>query len=166
MVHRTLRIKYDGLNPQGRPYAYIFDLVGAMTIKLWPMPAETLTPVPNANLYDSTVLQNNCVVEYYASPDGAKFKLPPYMRRRTIKAYVMYKAYMSEGKGQNLKASAYWKKRWEFLKELNSSVLHELYENPRKLTASNVERYPTVPRPVLPLKLIGIGVEDDDDGGG
>lgn len=166
MSHRNSRKYFDGLNPSGTPYNYIFDNLGSLVIKLFPTPIESITSIATG-LYSPSVVQARCIVEYYRSPDGIRFKLPTYFRRRFLKAFVLKQAFLAEGKGQNLKAAKYWSAKWTYLKEEYTSCIYDLCNTPRRLVASQMDndliKKLTVPRPVLPLDMIGIGVDPYDE---
>lgn len=162
--HRSMRKYFDGINPTGTPTNYIYDNNGELVIKLFPTPAETIAPV-QANLMSRDVIQTQCIVEYYLMPDGVGFKLPSFIRRRLLKAYVLKCAFSVEGKGQNLKAAKYWSDKWDYMMEAYCSAVRGLISTPRKLIASNLDydlvKQLRVPRPVLPMSMIGLDVDDE-----
>ncbi len=41
--------------------------------------------------------------------------LPPYIDRRTRKAWILWKAFSAEGKGQNSAAASYYMAKYQFL---------------------------------------------------
>lgn len=164
--HRQMRRYFDGINPTGTPSNYIYNDEGQLVVKLFPTPAETITPV-QANLYSRDVIAAQCIVEYYRMPDGTGWKLPAVFRRRLLKCYVLKLAFSVEGKGQNLKAAKYWDAKWEYMVEVYSGALRDLIANPRKLIASNLDydlaKKLMIPRPVLPINMIGLDVDVEDD---
>jgi hypothetical protein len=161
-----MRRYFDGLNPTGKPYNYIFDNLGQMVIKLFPTPNENITAA-TSSLYDPATILDQCIVEFYAAPDGLSYFLPTCMRRRLLKAFVLKQAYAGEGKGQNIKASKYWAAKWDYMKDAYTDKVFDIITAPRKLLASNLDydlaKKLTVPRPVLPLNMLGVGVDPDDD---
>lgn len=164
--HRQMRRYFDGINPTGTPSNYIYNDQGELTIKLFPTPSESITPV-QANLLSRDVIQTQCIVEYYRMPDGDAWKLPAFMRRRLLKCFVLKQAFSVEGKGQNLKAAAYFGKKWKFMLNEYTGNLQDLINSPRKLIASNLDydlaKKLMIPRPVLPINMIGLDVDVEDD---
>lgn len=99
----------NNVTSSSEPIFYIFNQQGRNTIRFHPIPDIDLTP--GTNLF-STDIGTCCIVEYYKIP--ASGDLPAYIRRRLLKYYVLYRCFEQEGKGQNLKASARFKTRYEF----------------------------------------------------
>lgn len=156
-----------GATPMGKPTRYFYSKLGENVIRLNPTPNE------NVGVFDALYganIPNAVIVEFYREPDGVNWKLPEYIRRRTIKSYVMWKAFAREGDGQNLSASQYWQGRYAVnLERANKIILH-LHSSliqarePNHLSHGGFDEYgyqgPYVPaRPVLPPNY-GITVED------
>jgi len=156
---RDVREYLDGLNSSGTPENYVFNNVGQMTIKLFPAPTETLAN-SQTDLYNPEVVRVQAIVEFYAAADGIGYKLPAYIRRRLVKAYVLKQLFLAEGKGQNIKASKYWSQKWKYLKEKYGFQIENQLNEPRRLLA-NGPQYgrPYLAPPVLPLGMRGIGVD-------
>jgi len=99
------------------PQFYCIHPTGSKNIRFYPTPNETLS---TGDVYGAGI-SSLCVVSYWGVGD-----IPVYIARRTKKAYVMMKAFAKEGKGQNLQASRYFKKKYDFLismfKSINSGV--------------------------------------------
>jgi hypothetical protein len=75
-----------------------------------------------------------------------------YITRRIKKAYILSRAFAKEGKGQNLIASAYYKKKLDLLlgilKDINSNVF---VAKQRVLNGNfDIGQYAVPGRPVLP----------------
>lgn len=105
---------YHSLNnvaSSSRPIFYIFNQQGRNTIRFYPIPDVTIAS--GTQLFSSDI-ESCVIVEYYQIPDGSTVLLPAYIRRRLIKYWVLYKCFMQEGKGQNLKASKRFKVRYDF----------------------------------------------------
>lgn len=98
----------------GKPFEYFYYGFGENKIRLNPGSNERLDKY-NDGLWNEVNLKKTLVVEFYRYPDGANFQIPGYIRRRTIKAYVMAKAYAKEGPGQSIKAARYFEQRYAFL---------------------------------------------------
>lgn len=91
------------------------------TIRLWPVPSESLVANQNTIDYDYGISQQ-CIISYYqlATED---FHLPEFLNRRLSKYYVMKFAYQKEGESQNLKAAMYFDSKLEWaMTELESFV--------------------------------------------
>ena len=97
-------------------------------IRLIPTPNESFTPTGTEDLWDATQIRNHCIVTCYrySDPTSDEFKLPEYLGRRYKKHYALYRAFLKEGKGQNLTAAAYHKKKYlaqlETLKLINANT--------------------------------------------
>lgn len=95
----------------GEPIFYIFNQQGRNTIRFHPIPNVTIAA--GTELFGADI--GTCaIVEYYQLPDGTTTTLAAYIRRRLLKYYVLWKLFAKEGKGQNLKASIRFKKRFDF----------------------------------------------------
>lgn len=126
----TLLGAYDGSTfpyPTGRPQFYCFHPVNRNSIILHPGPNEVFTDTggdPYAPIMDEARL----TIEYWAEIDESlpATMPPPYIFRRTIKSYILWQSFQKEGKGQNLKAGAYYKTKYKFLidffKKINAGV--------------------------------------------
>lgn len=157
---RNLRESFSGYNSSasGTPTNYVYNNLGQMTIKLFPTPAETLTGA-DADLFTPDVIREQCIVEFYTTADGIIYKIPPYIRQRLLKAYVLKQAFLAEGKGQNLKMAVYWSKKWKFLKALYGEQIHDQLNIPRKLIGGSSSRNGYLAPPQLPISMQGIGVD-------
>lgn len=156
--HRDMREYFQGNSPQSRPLNYIYNNVGQLTIKLFPAPAETIIAA-NEDLLLPTVIANQCIVEFYTAPNGIGYRLPEYLRRRLLKTYVLKQAFLSEGKGQNLKASVYWEKKWNMLKKMYGEQLNDQLNTPRRLISGGYHERQVLLPPILPYSKRGIGVD-------
>lgn len=160
LSHRKMRFYLDGPAPSGKPTHYIYDNVGASTIKLFPTPNETIVGV-SYGLIEPSIIAAHCIVEYYAIPDAIKLRIPQPFRRRLLKAFVLKMAFSIEGKGQNLKAAKYWESKWQYLKETYGFAMEDLIKLPRKLVASDTKTDSPFGHatPVLPSNMRGVGVD-------
>ncbi len=96
------------------PRFYTIHPTNTSVIRLVPTPNESLTPSGAEDLFGSDI-GNHCIVSYYRVSDASSFVLPTYVSRRFKKAYALYRAFLKEGKGQNLVASKYYKQKFELL---------------------------------------------------
>lgn len=103
---------------QSRPLYYGMHPTNPYDIRLYPCPGENLGTT-GGNVYGPQPNEPFCTISYYRSTDSTGVdltaQLPPYIVRRTQKAYVLWKAFAAEGKGQNLNASKYYKSKYDFL---------------------------------------------------
>jgi hypothetical protein len=153
----------------GKPIEYFYAGFGENIIKINPSANEVLQRYEDG-LWSNNI-ENSLIIEFYRFPDGENWKIPQYFRRRTIKAYVLWKAFAKEGDGQNLDASQYWEKRYHLLlgrAKIITDNIYKIYTYSRKpgndIYCGNNFDYgyqgPTIPpRPILPSNY-GITVED------
>lgn len=103
----------------GRPLNYAMHPTDPYDIRLFPTPNESFTTSGEPDPYTPTANSPSCIIDYWRKPDSTNsnpvISLPPYILRRTQKAFVLWHAFAAEGKGQNLRASTYYKQRYEFL---------------------------------------------------
>jgi hypothetical protein len=160
LSHRDLREHLGSATSSGTPTDYVFNNLGQMVIKLFPTPAETL-PSSQLNLFTPTLIRAQCIVEFYTVADGIGYKIPDYIRRRLLKAYVLKQAYLSEGKGQNLKAYKYWSSKWDYLSDVYGQQIYDQLNTPRRLISNSGigmrRHFPA--RPQLPISMQGIGLD-------
>lgn len=102
----------------GRPLYYCMHPTNPYDIRLFPTPDEAFTD--NAeDPFSPSVNGASCIVACWRSTDDIfadpRALLPAYIDRRTRKAFILWKAFENEGKGQNLTASAYYQQKYEFL---------------------------------------------------
>lgn len=158
LSHRDMREYMDGTDSSGKPTNYVFNNVGQMVLKLIPTPAETLGTIQN-DLFNPEIVRVQCICEFWTLADGIGYKLPDYIRRRLLKPYVLKSLFLAEGKGQNIKAAAYWDKKWKYLKQLYGIQLENQINEPRRLISTGTyQRQPYLAQPVLPLSMRGVGV--------
>lgn len=98
---------YYGLNPTN-PY----------DIRIFPTPNESLA-ADGDNPWGPTVNGAACIVSCWRTCDTSftdpTLTLPPYIDRRTRKAWILWKAYSAEGKGQSTPAAEYYQVKYKFL---------------------------------------------------
>ncbi len=106
---------------QGRPLYYAMHPSNIYDVRLYPTPNESFTTAGEPNVYAPQFNTPSCIIDYYREPDTTEanpvISLPSYISRRTKKAYVLWKAFASEGKGQNLRAASYYQMKYNFLIE-------------------------------------------------
>lgn len=112
---------------QSVPYYYFQHPTNRQDIRLLPTPNESLLAI-GGDPYSPAVDESRCIISCwrYVDVTDEQASLPSYIDQRIRKAYVLWKAYAKEGKGQDLKASAYWESKFNFLlalfKEINNCV--------------------------------------------
>lgn len=142
--------KYEA--PMGRPLYYCLHPSDVRNIRFYPTPNEDLA-IDDSKVWTRDGIGDICCVACYRSYDGGEFKLPEYISRRTLKAFILGMAFLKEGKGQNLRAYKYYDGKYEFcleiLKRVNS--LHFLSRRYRLSDTFNLDGFGKKPhRPVLP----------------
>jgi hypothetical protein len=136
--------------PLGRPLYYTLHPTNLNDIRFYPCPDTSIT-YDSTNVYGAGT-NTNVIISCFRNIDGtdSTAQLPDYIYRRAIKAYVLWKAYNAEGKGQNLKTSEYYRNKYEYYVnhfiKLNSDAFVT-----KKYSLYNSYRLSTKPaRPVLP----------------
>jgi hypothetical protein len=102
-----------------RPLFYAMHPTNPYDIRLHPCPNETFTINGEPDPYSPIPNSPSCIIDYWREPDttgtNPLISLPPYISRRTQKAYVLSVAFAAEGKGQDGNASNYYDKKYQFL---------------------------------------------------
>ncbi len=144
---------------QSRPLYYAMHPTNPYDIRLYPTPNETFTPAGEPDVYSPQVNSPSCIIDYYREPDTTNtnpiISIPKYILRRTQKAYVLWKAFSSEGKGQDLKAASYNHMKWLFLVEQFRKInegcfVGKKYSIDDGMLSIDGFRYP---RPILPANF-------------
>lgn len=142
----------------GRPLYYAKHPTNPYDIRLYPTPNLTLLATaqnPYSPLPETSTPQA-CIIACWRNIDSTfndpTSLLPAYIDRRTRKAYVLWKAFGAEGKGQNLKASQYYEQLYNKLIETFIHINQGAYVAKRYaiedgLLTIDAFRYP---RPILP----------------
>lgn len=106
-----------------RPLYYVLHPTNPYDIRLFPTPNDTFDfpNITSGDPYSPTLNERHCTVSCWRTTDDSlsdpNLLLPPYIERRTVKAYVAWKAFLQEGKGQNLTAAKYYEMKYKFLIE-------------------------------------------------
>jgi len=144
---------------QSRPLYYAKHPTNPYDIRLYPTPNLTLSANaqnPYSPLPETATSNQACIVACWRNIDSTfsdpTSLLPSYIDRRTRKAYALWKAFSAEGKGQNLKASAYYENKYKYLIERFIHINQGAYVAKRYaiedgLLTIDGFRYP---RPILP----------------
>jgi hypothetical protein len=147
--------------PQSRPRFYCFHPMDLRTIRFYPTPHETLSK-DDTKVFDTVGIGQVVAMSVWRGPDpdDTQWQIPDYISRRTKKAFVLNQAFLKEGKGQNLTASEYYKKKYDFLISLFKKVNngHFVSKRPRLNDSFNLDGFGRHPhRPVLPPNYSGSG---------
>jgi len=150
----------DSKPEAGMPYCYFYSGFGENVIKIFPTPVIYLAAT-TVGLYGSEI-GNRCIVEYYTFPDftTSSLRIPTYVARRMIKAFVLYKCFSMEGPGQDLIGAGRQLKRFngyvEDFRKINAGV----YIARTRTRTPNANTFPTrIARPRLPANF-GTKVDD------
>lgn len=161
LPHRELRKSFQSGTQESRPYWYIFNNIGQLQIKLFPVPNETIAAISGTSLWGSDIL--NCfIIEFYRLPDYSSFKIPDFMRTELLTFYSNKRNYAMEGRTQDIKAAQYWNMKYETYKQIYMDLIEDLANKPRKLLANNESSRPygyTPPPPILPIDRYGYSVD-------
>ena len=145
----------------GRPLYYAKHPTNPYDIRIFPTPNLTLSATaqdPYSPLPE-TANPQACIIACWRNIDSTfqdpTALLPNYIDRRTRKAYVLWKAFAAEGKGQNLNASKYYGQLYDFLIQRFIAINQGAYIAKRYaiedgLLTIDGFRYP---RPILPSQF-------------
>lgn len=147
--------------PQGKPERYFFSTFGENKILFHPTPNENLVAL-TGDLWN-TNLDKGVIIEFYRTPLSPNFELPKYIRRRTIKAYVLWKAFTREGDGQNLKAAKYWANKY-IIQLARAKQIIDRINSVQIRSRSDATQYTSgrIARPKLPWNWQTVKVSDWD----
>lgn len=127
---------------------------GYHTLRLYPGPSTSLPILSDQNtIYTDANLLNEFVVSAYMySEEYVPFiEIPDYFARKTVRFYVMWKAYAQEGIGQNLKLSDYYGAKYVRQIQLDQEAIGMLNAGKkRQLTDIAIQRPWKRARPILP----------------
>lgn len=116
--------------PSSVPRFYTLHPTNITVIRFLPTPNENITPTGSEDLFGADI-GSHCIVSFYRSSDNSSFVLPSYVSRRFKKAYALYRAFLKEGKGQNLTASKYYKQKFELLLSYFEKINSQSYISQR-----------------------------------
>lgn len=116
----------------GQPREYIYDNLGLNTIRLFPVPNESLATI-TTGLWDTSIL-TKCIVEIIRKPDftSSVLRIPNFIRRRTTKGFVLQRCFAREGIEQDLKAADYWGKRYAAQLTLSKEIYNTTFQSRAK----------------------------------
>lgn len=142
---------------RGRPLYYAMHPTNPYDIRFMPTPNESFDG--SGDPFSPVTDGSTCIVSCWRNIDSTftdpTALLPNYIDRRTRKAYVAWKAFESEGRGQDLQASMYYSQKFSFLIEQFKLINTGCYISKRySLGDGRIEidnfRYP---RPMLPARF-------------
>jgi len=122
--------KFEGTS--SRPQFYALHPTNIHDIKFYPTPSEAFVDT-GGDPYSPQPNESRCTISCWRNIDTdiPAASLPTYIDRRTRKAYVLWKAFGKEGKGQNLTASDYYKQKYQFLLRFFSQINAGCYASTR-----------------------------------
>lgn len=137
-----------------RPLYYCMHPTNPYDIRFFPTCDMAFTGNENANPYAPAIA--GCIISCWRSTDDTfsdpTSLLPPYIYRRTVKAYVLWKAFEGEGIGQNLTAAKYYASKYQYLIQNFIAINEGCYVAKRYAIddgALTIEGY-RYPKPYLP----------------
>lgn len=137
-----------------RPWWYALHPTNIHDIRFYPTPDETFDGI-TGDPFSPGTNEPQCTISCWRNIDitNPLYSLPTYVDRRTRKAYILWKAFEKEGKGQNLSASKYYKQKYSFLIEQFRTINQAAFLSKRyslddgSLSTLEARRYP---KPSLP----------------
>lgn len=150
---------FQGLDQYSQPVFYATDFIGNnKEIRLVPGPDTTLAGGTDPWYTD---IRTKLVIEFYRTTDTTH-TLPSYIRDNYLGNYCGVQHYKKEGHTQNLKASQYYKARWENDKKEWAKLHNKILLSPRCLTIMGTPSQLSIPHlPVLPIAQFGFASSDD-----
>lgn len=147
-------IKPNNLSVAGIPKFYLRQNIGYDKIHFHPMPDTTIAAndavITTVDGINATVIINAYQIADPNSTDERQ-RLPPYLSRIVLKYYAMSKAYLIEGKTQNIQAAQYFEKKYQFIVEQYKGIISSIPEAVMYEFGKHSDRYQTKPpRPSLP----------------
>lgn len=136
---------------QGRPYYYVLHPTNIHDIKFYPTPDETFTD-QTADV-NSPTTDAHCIISCWREEDDTSplSSIPPYIDRRTRKAYAAWRAFEKEGKGQNLTAAKYYKQKFQFLIGMFRKINEGCFVSKHHILQSDLEiQGLNLAKPILP----------------
>lgn len=150
---------FQGVQQWSEPVFYSTDFIGNdKEIRFIPGPAVNVSSGTNPWYSD---IRTKLVIEYFRTTDDTH-TLPSYLRDNYLGNYCGFQHYKREGHTQNLKASQYYKSRWDECKQMWMKLHNKILLSPRCLTIMGVPSQITMPhQPVLPITQYGYAGSDD-----
>lgn len=136
-----------------KPDYYMLHPTNLNDIRFYPCPDTSIT-IDGANVY-GVGTDTNVIISCFRNIDGTNeaFQLPDYIYRRSIKAYVLWKAFAAEGKGQNMAASNYYRSKYEYYVKMFIKLNEDSFVSKKYSLSSNIMTGPLKARPVLPANF-------------
>lgn len=142
--------KPNSTGSQSRPLFYLRDGYGYKTIEFFPVPNETIA-ADDTIVYGSGIASLVIISAWRQADPANGLNIPDWNRRNLIKYYTMHKAFLKEGKGQNLVAADYCFKKFTAELETYKTIHDNLYlANKKVLQPQNLDSRQRPARPVLP----------------
>jgi len=138
------------------PLYYVYSGYGTNVIKLLPAPNETLA-ASSTPPYTKLEIGQRLVIEFKRIPDLTTNtqRIPIYFRRRLIKDWVCYRAFLQESQGTNIKASEYFNSKFKMNFDLAKEIYNKLFVSKRYEMQPQENSFAggKPPRPVLPSQF-------------
>jgi len=81
MTARDQREVFQAATQQGLPFWYLFNNIGALNVKLFPTPNQSLAAAVNPWTTD---IPSTCIIEYYRANDDTTFVIPAWKKRQFL----------------------------------------------------------------------------------
>lgn len=135
-----------------RPQWYALHPTNHHDIRFYPTPDVSL--IATGDPYSPTHNEQRCCISCWRNVDLSDplASLPNYIDRRTRKAYVLWKAFEKEGKGQDSQAAKYYKGKFDFLVKLFTLINSGVFVSKKYTLGDGTLDLGTFryPRPMLP----------------
>ena len=148
----------------GEPRWYIRSPEDFNVIRLIPVPNENISADPTDDVFDSDIIDAKFIVSFFREADTSRaiLSLPDYVARRLVKHYILKRAFLKEGKGQNLKAAEYYESKYLLYLDLYKKLRERYWMGKKKFSTlpeimdrlDNKPRYAadfTIPKLVYPI---------------
>ena len=154
----TQDFNYDGwfkpqnLGVRNKPQYYLRVGNGYNRIQFYPIPDETIV-ADDSELDNDVGISSQVIISAWRVADvfSTDRRLPEYLFRNLMKYYAMARAYAREGKGQNLIASDYFKKKYLFYLQAYKETMEKVPQAVQVRFGSDVRGgFKPPPRPVFP----------------
>lgn len=121
------------LTHENTPDYYTISMDGLLKLRFYPVPNENIN-ADDSDLYDGAGIRDRVILSYYRLPDTSKtsFEVPDYLARRTIKYYVLSKAFKIESPGQRVDLADYYEERKRTSYSFAEDIMGTLYYTRRR----------------------------------
>lgn len=137
-----------------RPLHYLRQDYGVNKVQFFPAPTVNIVS-DDSTINTQAGIRSQVIFMVWreSSPCDEIYQIPVWYRRQLLRYYAMHKAYLKEGVGQNVKASDYFKKKFDFAFNNFKQSLISIHKARQTVLSPNVGTVPIIARPVLPVNF-------------